>query len=66
MFLKPERGRCPRDAVMLNLFQHPWCRAWGDRKGEINLIERSNAGWAEPVSAFELDPLTHRARWDGC
>lgn len=27
MFLKSESGRCRRDAVMLNLFQHPWCRA---------------------------------------
>lgn len=35
MFLKPERGRCPRDAVMLNLFQHPWCRAW-----ERELVKR--------------------------
>jgi putative endonuclease len=32
VFLKPESGRCPRDAVMLSLFQHPWCRA---REGEV-------------------------------
>lgn len=31
MFLKPESGRCRDGVVMLNLFQHPWCRG---REGE--------------------------------